>query len=77
MFDLIMKDGLLQEEDAKKTFRQIVAAISTATTLTLSILIFKPFNMLIDSERNIKFTDLAPFCHGTVGPSASCHQSSS
>ena len=48
MFDLIMKVGLSQEDDEKEIFRQIVAAISTATTLTLSILIFKPFNILID-----------------------------
>ena len=41
-----------------------------------SIWYLKSFNILIDSERNIKLTDLAPYCHGTVGPSPSFHQSS-
>ena len=35
MFDPIMKDGLLQEEDAKNIFRQLVAAIKYCHTLDI------------------------------------------
>lgn len=59
MFDLIMEDGLPQEEEAKKIFWHIVAAIKYCHNLDIVHPNIKLKNFRKDAEGNVKLIDLA------------------
>jgi len=58
LFDLLLENGALSEEEARKMFRQIISAIEYMHKHLIIHRDLKPENILLDSDRNVKITDL-------------------
>jgi len=57
LFDLLLENGALSEEEARKMFRQIISAIEYMHKHLIIHRDLKPENILLDSDRNVKITD--------------------
>jgi len=57
LFDFIVRQGRLSENDARKFMRQIVSAIEYCHSLLIVHRDLKPENLLLDEDGNIKISD--------------------
>ena len=57
LFDYILKKGRLQEDEARKFFRQLVTGISYMHSHNICHRDIKPENLLLDKDMNIKISD--------------------
>lgn len=74
LFDYILKHGRLQEDEARKFFRQLIEGISYIHSHNICHRDIKPENLLLDKDNNIKISDfgLSAFVGGdTYGFSVS------
>ncbi|KCV68540.1 CAMK/CAMKL/AMPK protein kinase [Fonticula alba] len=57
LFDFIVKNGKLSEDDARKRFQQIISAVDYCHRHRVAHRDLKPENVLLDSEGNVKIAD--------------------
>ena len=57
LFDYIVSKDRLQEDEARKLYRQIIAGVDYLHKLKICHRDLKPENMLLDSDMNIKIVD--------------------
>lgn len=57
LFDYILKNNRLQEDEARKFFRQLVTAISYIHNHNICHRDIKPENLLLDKDMNLKISD--------------------
>ena len=57
LFDYILKKGRLQEDEARKFFRQLITGISYMHNHNICHRDIKPENLLLDKDMNIKISD--------------------
>ena len=57
LFDYILKNGRLQEDEARKFFRQLIEGISYIHSHNICHRDIKPENLLLDKDMNIKISD--------------------
>ena len=57
LFDYILKKGRLQEDEARKFFRQLITGINYIHSHNICHRDIKPENLLLDKDMNIKISD--------------------
>lgn len=57
LFDYILKNGRLQEDESRKFFRQLIEGVSYIHSHNICHRDIKPENLLLDKNGNIKISD--------------------
>jgi serine/threonine protein kinase len=62
LFNYIMRNGHVQEPEARRLFQQIIAAVEHCHVNQVAHRDLKPENILLDSARNVKLSDFGVSC---------------
>jgi len=57
LFDYIVQEGKLQEEEARKMFQQIISGVDYCHRQNVVHRDLKPENLLLDTNLNVKIAD--------------------